>query len=109
MLVRQGGGVNCTGSRATAKHGPRAAVGVDECKPLVRPVPEPLAVPCAVNQVWSMDFMHDQPPDERGIRLFNVIDDVNREALGIDVYSTHFSTDEWHACPSAICLSPSPP
>ncbi|WP_442859293.1 IS3 family transposase [Burkholderia sp. LA-2-3-30-S1-D2] len=54
-------------------------------KRLVRQVPEPLAVPCAVNQVWSMDFMHDQLSDGRSIRLFNVIDDFNREALGIEI------------------------
>ncbi|TCW86582.1 IS3 family transposase [Burkholderia sp. SRS-46] len=54
-------------------------------KRLVRQVPEPLAVPSAVNQVWSMDFMHDQLADGRSIRLFNVIDDFNREALGIEI------------------------
>lgn len=54
-------------------------------KRLVRQVPEPLAVPRAVNQVWSMDFMHDQLADGRSIRLFNVIDDFNREALGIEI------------------------
>ncbi|AEA65502.1 prophage LambdaMc01, ISMca4, transposase, OrfAB (plasmid) [Burkholderia gladioli BSR3] len=32
-------------------------------KRLVRQVPEPVAVPCAVNEVWSMDFMHDWPTD----------------------------------------------
>lgn len=32
-----------------------------------------------------MDFMHDQLADGRGIRLFNVIDDYNREGLCIDV------------------------
>ncbi len=54
-------------------------------KRLVRQAPEPLAVPSAVNQVWSMDFMHDQLSDGRSIRLFNVIDDFNREALGIEI------------------------
>lgn len=52
---------------------------------LVREIPLPLAVPTAINQSWSMDFMHDQLADGRNIRLFNVIDDFNREVLGIDV------------------------
>ena len=54
-------------------------------KRLVREKPEPLRVPEAINQVWSIDFMHDQLQDGRSIRLFNVIDDFNREALGIEV------------------------
>lgn len=45
----------------------------------------PLAVPAQINQTWSMDFMHDQLADGRSIRLFNVIDDYNREGLGIEV------------------------
>jgi putative transposase len=47
--------------------------------------PEPLAVPMKENQTWSMDFMHDQLADGRCYRLFNVIDDFNREGLGIEV------------------------
>lgn len=54
-------------------------------KRLVRQAPQPLTVPSSVNQVWSMDFMHDQLIDGRSIRLLNVIDDFNREALGIEV------------------------
>jgi putative transposase len=54
-------------------------------KRLVREAPQPLAVPSEINQVWSMDFMHDQLDDGRTFRLFNVIDDFNREALGIEV------------------------
>jgi putative transposase len=54
-------------------------------KRLVRRKPDPLIVPVAINQVWSMDFMHDQLSDQRSYRLFNVIDDYNREALGIEV------------------------
>lgn len=54
-------------------------------KRLVREKPEPLTVPDSINQCWSMDFMHDQLSDGRSIRLFNVIDDFNREGLGIEV------------------------
>ena len=49
-----------------------------------REMPEPLAVPESVNECWSIDFMHDQLSDGRSTRLFNVIDDCNREALAID-------------------------
>ena len=53
-------------------------------KRLKREVPEPLAVPESINECWSMDFMHDQLSDGRSCRLFNVIDDFNREGLAID-------------------------
>jgi putative transposase len=53
-------------------------------KRLKREVPAPLAVPEASNGCWSMDFMHDQLSDGRKCRLFNVIDDFNREGLAID-------------------------
>lgn len=52
---------------------------------LVRETPKPLAVPEAKNQARSMDFMHDQLADGRCFRLFNVLDDFNREGLAIDV------------------------
>jgi putative transposase len=54
-------------------------------KRLVRAKPEALTVPQGINQVWSMDFMHDQLEDGRTFRLFNVIDDFNREAIGMEV------------------------
>jgi putative transposase len=54
-------------------------------KRLVREKPEPLEVPTQMNDCWSMDFMHDQLSDGRCYRLFNVIDDFNREGLTIDV------------------------
>ena len=54
-------------------------------KRLIREQPEPLHVPVKTNEIWSMDFMHDQLADGRTIRLFNVIDDFNREGLCIDV------------------------
>ena len=54
-------------------------------KRLNREKPEPLSVPEAINKVWSMDFMHDQLETGRSIRLLNVIDDFNREALAIEI------------------------
>ena len=54
-------------------------------KRLVRDKPEALTVPEGINQVWSMDSMHDQLEDGRTFRLFNVIDDFNREAIGMEV------------------------
>ncbi len=54
-------------------------------KRLVRERPEPLAVPEQPNQTWSMDFMADQLVDGRSFRTLNVIDDFNREGLGIEV------------------------
>ena len=54
-------------------------------KRMVRAKPEPLTVPATTNQVWSMDFMQDQLEGGRSFRLFNVIDDFNREALGIEI------------------------
>jgi putative transposase len=53
-------------------------------KRLVREKPLPLMIPTARNQTWSMDFMHDALGDGRAFRLFNVIDDFNREALAIE-------------------------
>jgi len=54
-------------------------------KRLVREKPKPLEVPAHMNDCWSMDFMHDQLSDGRCYRLFNVIDDFNREGLTIDI------------------------
>ena len=50
-----------------------------------RDKPEALSVPSKINQTWSMDFMADSLTDGRSIRVFNVIDDHNREGLNIDV------------------------
>ena len=47
--------------------------------------PGVLDVPTTENQVWSMDFMSDQLVSGKTFRTFNVIDDYNREGLGIEV------------------------
>jgi len=54
-------------------------------KRIVRDKPEALSVPTTINTCWSMDFMHDQLSDGRSYRLFNLIDDFNREGLAIEV------------------------
>jgi putative transposase len=54
-------------------------------KRLRRDKPDVLAVPAAPNLVWSMDFMADRLGDGRAFRLLNVLDDFNREGLGIEV------------------------
>ncbi len=54
-------------------------------KRIVREKPESLPEPETINQVWSMDFMHDQLADGPSFRLFNVLDDFNREGLAIEV------------------------
>jgi putative transposase len=50
-----------------------------------RDYPGELDVPIAPNQVWSMDFMSDQLVNSKTFRTFNVMDDYNREGLGIEV------------------------
>jgi putative transposase len=54
-------------------------------KRLVRETPTPLAVPATLNETWSMDFMHNQLQDGRRYRLLNILDDCNREGLGIEI------------------------
>jgi putative transposase len=53
-------------------------------KRLQRERPEKLVVPDKINECWSMDFMSDNLEDGRKYRLFNVIDDHNREALSME-------------------------
>jgi putative transposase len=52
---------------------------------LVREKPDKLAVPEQPNDTWSMDFMADRLSNGRKFRTFNVLDDFNREGLGIEV------------------------
>jgi putative transposase len=47
--------------------------------------PLPLEAPAALNEIWSLDFMADALYEGRRFRTLNVLDDANREALGIEV------------------------
>ncbi len=38
-----------------------------------------------MNQSWSIDFMHDALVRGRRFRIFNVVDDYNREALATEI------------------------
>ena len=45
----------------------------------------PLAAPARLNDTWAMDFVGDSLYSGRAYRLFNVLDEGNREALAIEV------------------------
>ena len=53
--------------------------------------PERLSQPIYPDYRWSMDFMSDALDNGRKIRILNIIDDYNREALWIGIA---------HSCPS---------
>ena len=53
-------------------------------KRMGRAKPELLAVPELLNQTWSRNFMHYQLQDGRIFRVYKVIDNFSREALGIE-------------------------
>ena len=46
---------------------------------------QPLPVPTAANQVWSLDFMSDTLASGRKLRTLNLVDDFTRECLAIEV------------------------
>jgi putative transposase len=46
---------------------------------------QPLGAPSGLNQVWALDFMADALYGRRWFRTLNVIDEGNRQALGIEV------------------------
>ena len=86
-------------------------------KRLKREKPDALAVPDRPNTVWSMDFMADRLDDMRAFRLLNVVDDFNREGLGIEVdfslpacrvIRTLDRIIEWRGCPGSIRVDNGP-
>ena len=48
-------------------------------------VKRPLTVPVAANVSWSLDFTRDVLTDGRRFRTLNVLDDYNRQLLGVEV------------------------
>ena len=86
-------------------------------KRLYRDKPAPLREPGAINDVWSMDFMHDQLGDGRSFRTLNILDDFNREGLGIEVdfslpaarvTRTLDQVIEWRGSPNTIRVDNGP-
>ena len=82
-----------------------------------RDKPDALSVPMAPNQVWSIDIMSDSLVDGRTLPPFNVLDDYNREGLGIEVDLSLPSLRvirsleqviEWRGKPNAIRLDNGP-
>lgn len=54
-------------------------------KRLPEAVRQPLPKATACNSCWSLDFTSDSLTDGRKFRTLNVLDDYNREALGIEI------------------------
>lgn len=46
---------------------------------------QPLLAPLRLTEIWALDFMADTLYSGRTFRTFNVIDEGNREVLGIEV------------------------
>jgi putative transposase len=46
---------------------------------------QPLAAPNRLNEIWALDFMADALYGGRAFRTLNVIDEGNREVLGIEI------------------------
>ena len=50
-------------------------------------------IPTAVNQVWSMDFMHDRLADNRPYRLLTMVDIYSRECVALEAAPRFGSED----------------
>jgi len=75
------------------------------------PEKQPLVQPIRQNITWSMDFMEDRLENGRKVRILNIIDDFNREALlmqaefsypSIQVINLVKQTIEWRGKPENI-------
>lgn len=54
-------------------------------KRIINRIKQPLESPIQLNMCWSIDFMSDALTDGRKIRVLNIIDECNREALKIAI------------------------
>lgn len=65
------------------------ALGLNQPRRTKRRVPhrprQPMVAPSVVNRVWALDFMHDALYGGQRFRTFNVLDEANREILGIEI------------------------
>lgn len=90
-------------------------LGMNKRKKHKRRIPnpdkQPLAQPIRMNLTWSMDFMEDRLENGRKVRILNIIDDFNREALLMQVEFSFSSAAvvelvtqiiEWRGKPESI-------
>ena len=65
------------------------ALGLNQARRTKRRLPrrlrQPLEAPSRLNGIWAMDFMADALYGGRKLRVLNVIDESNREALAIEL------------------------
>jgi len=59
-------------------------------------------IPETVNEVWSMDFMHDRLADKRSYRLLTIVDIYSRECVALEVAGRFCSDDVVTALKRAV-------
>lgn len=64
-------------------------LGMNRRKKHKRRIPNPVKIPLVqpekMNLTWSMDFMEDRLENGRKVRILNIIDDFNREAITMEI------------------------
>lgn len=63
-------------------------------KRLPERIKQPLIAEAIPNHTWSCDFMSDALWSGRRFRIFNVVDDFNREALRIEINTSLLAVSE---------------